>query len=74
LKSLLPLRQRGEFIYKSALKWLTPLIGGMHNFIGNRIGFDCFSIGSSTLGIGPEKINKNSIGSDKIPIESDSVA
>jgi hypothetical protein len=49
--------------------------GGMHNFIGNRIEFDFFSIGSSALGIGCDKINKNSIGSDKkdkIPIGSDS--
>jgi hypothetical protein len=46
----------------------------MHNFIGNRIGFDFFSIGSSALGIGSDKINKNSIRSDKkdkIPIGSD---
>jgi hypothetical protein len=39
-----------------------PRSGGMQNFIGNRIGFDFFLIGSSTLRIGPEKINKNSIG------------
>jgi hypothetical protein len=37
----------------------------MHNFIGNRIVFDFFSIGSSALGIGCDKINKNSIGRDK---------